>query len=239
MSSGIYQTTKDEIATIRLILQISYERRNQLVNINNQFIGIVSAIIIGIISFLGTAYFTSADPTRFYAIILAIHLIIITLIFWRFYAHIIDDDIAKSYKNILFCENKLNIPLELGLLSALEKSLKLTDYPDYCKQDSETKMDVIKELIDRNRIGYRYHKLLDFIALGICIIAYSSLILFISVSQPSLSDFDFFSYVIVIPIGYLIFLIGLMVDIFPIIPIQREPSADDIISVLFSIGIRS
>jgi hypothetical protein len=101
MCSGIYQTSKDEIANTRLILQISYERCNQLGNINNQSIAIAAAICIGLISFLGTAYFTSVDPNRFYVIIIAIQIMCFTLIIWRFYALIIDNDIVHVYKKFL------------------------------------------------------------------------------------------------------------------------------------------
>jgi hypothetical protein len=237
MCTGIFQTSEDEIQNTRLILQISYERCNHLVNINNQFIGIISAIVIGIISFLGTAYFTSADPMKFYAVILTANLIIIVLIFWRFYAHIIDDDIAKSYKKILFCENKLNIPVEIGLLKSLEKSIKLSAHPLYCAQKIETKLLVINELIDRHRIGYRYHKILDLVATGICVITYMYELYFILVGSPPLANTQFISFAIVIPLGYMIFLIGLWWDIFPIIPIQREPKCEDINSVFISLAI--
>jgi hypothetical protein len=233
--SGIYQTSKSEIENIRIILQSAYERRNQLVNLNNQFTGIISAIIIGTISFLGTAYFTSDDPMKFYAVILTANLIIVVLLFWRFYAHIIDDDIAKTYKQIIFCESKLNIPSEVELLRDIEKSLKLSDNQLYCIQDIDTKISVINELINNHRIGYRYHKLLDLIASGICILAYLYELYFVLVTSPPLDFTYFISWFIGIPIAYMIFLLGLWWDLFPRIPIQRDPKREEITSIISSI----
>jgi hypothetical protein len=237
MCSGIYQTSKDEIENTRLILQISYERCNQLVSVNNQSVGIVSAIIIGLISFLGSAYFTSTDPARFYAIILAIHIIIITVIFWRYYAHIIDDDITKSYKKILFCENKMNVSTDLSLRSSLEQSVKLNENPIYLNQNIETKIAIIQKLIDRNRIGYRYHDLLDFVAKGVFVTAFATLASFVITNNIPLPTEQYFCFLFFLPICYVIFLIGLEKDVFSGIPIQKDPTCEDFNVVFSEIGI--
>ncbi len=237
MCSGIYQTENDKNENTKLVLQISYERCNQLVNINNQSVGIVSAIIIGLISFLGTAYFASTDPARFWVIILAIHILIITLIFWRFYAHIIDDDITKSYKKILICESKLNIQPELSLFSSLEKSVKLKENSIYRNQNLETKVAIIQNLIDRHRIGYRYNDFLDYIASGIILSAYTILVSFVIVNHIPLSFDQYVGFLVVLPIFYDIFLIGLARDIFSRIPIQRNPTCEDFNSVFSEIEI--
>jgi hypothetical protein len=146
MNKIFYQNRKDKIDNIRESLRVSYDRCNQLVTINNQAIGLVVAILIGLITFLGSSYFTSQDPNRYLTIIIAIHISIITLIFWRYYAHLIDNDIANSYSKIVFAENKLKIPFELTLLCSIEKSqylLNMINNESYKKLNHEKKSLVL------------------------------------------------------------------------------------------------
>jgi len=191
MCNGLYQTSQNEIENTRLLLQISYERCNQLVNTNNQLFGIIAAICIGLITFLGTAYFTSTDPNRYYVIILAIQVICFTLLAWRFYAHIIDNDIVSAYKKILDCENKLNVNLELSLIQSLGKIMKIDDNPLYANKPLEEKYRIIRNLINRNKGGYRYHDILDHLGTGLISIAF--VIQFAIFCRPPI-QLQFFEY---------------------------------------------
>jgi hypothetical protein len=223
MCEGIYQTRKEELDNIRESLRISYDRSNQLVALNNQTIGLVVAILIGLITFLGSAYFTSKDPNRYLTIIISIQISVITLLFWRYYAHILDNNIVESYSKIIFAENALNIPLELTLLSSLEKSLSLLKNDSYKKFTCGKRLIVIQELININRIGYRYHDILDFVAGGITLVLLMIQYGFVMTPQPIPFNF-YFGFLVWLPLSYIILLCGLAKDLKLGIKIQRDPS---------------
>jgi len=236
MNKIFYQNRKDKIDNIRESLRVSYDRCNQLVTINNQAIGLVVAILIGLITFLGSSYFTSQDPNRYLTIIIAIHISIVTLIFWRYYAHIIDNDIANSYSKIVFAENKLNIPFELTFLCSIEKSqslLNLINNESYKKLNFDERSLVIQELIKKNRIGYRYHDLLDFLAVGLTSLLLVFQLGFV-ITEP-IPSYLYFGFLVYLPIVYDFSCYGLAFDLRNGIPIQRDPTEKEINEIVRNI----
>ena len=93
-------------------MQISYERCNQIKNINNQLIAIIAAVFLGLFT-IAINFFALSNPGNSYLIIVAIHVVIITLLIWRYYSHVLDNELVSCYKKILYCEEKLDIPFEI------------------------------------------------------------------------------------------------------------------------------
>jgi len=243
----VYQNNSILSDNFREVLKINYERCNQLSALNFQIFAICIAITVGVLSFFGNAYFTSNEPSKYLTIVITIHLLCITLLFWRYCAHLLDNKIVHCYKKILFCEDTLNIPQEISLLSELEKeiefvlpstknSISLCKKKKFMEQSYENKNLIVQKLIENNKSGYRFHDLLDkTAALLITFLVILQFVLIITHIIPiSLSEFE--SLVIFIPIAYIVGLIGLAYDIPNSIPIQRDPTSEDIDDIIQQIS---
>jgi len=207
--------------------------------------GIVAAIFVGTLSFLGTVYFTSTNPEKYLSIIITVNILIITLFIWRYYAHIIDNDIVKCYKKIIFCEYQLNIPKEISLFSSLEKDISrnVDIMALISKQSVNIRYLIIQKLIDKNRIGYRHHFLWDLIViLSTLALFFSQLGYVLSLMIDSVKMcFTGFSidpailllFFFMLPLFYLGLSICLIFDLpHQGVPIQRDPTLDDIQKII-------
>jgi hypothetical protein len=243
----VYQNNSILSDNFREILKINYERCNQLSALNFQIFAICIAIIVGVLSFFGSAYFTSNDPSKYFAIVITIHLLCFTLLFWRYCAHLLDNKIVNCYKKILYCENTLNIPQEISLLSELEKeiefvlpskkdSIPLCKKKKFIEQSYENRNLIVQKLIENNKGGYRLQNLLDkAAALMIAVLVILQFVLIIVHIIP-VSLIEFESLVIIIPIAYIVGLIGLAYDIPNSIPIQRDPTSEEIDNLIQQIS---
>jgi uncharacterized membrane protein len=233
MSDSLYQTNNDRCQNFRQIMQISYERCNQIKNINNQLIAIIAAVFLGLFT-ITINFFASPHSENSYLIIVAIHVVIVTLLIWRYYSHVLDNELVSCYKKILYCEEKLDIPFEISLASWLEKniefelpppyknSVELSRKKKYIEQNDTKKNLIIQKLIELNKSGYRFHNIWDNVA-GCSI----SILL---VYQLLYLDFNFNRYqylfltaAVIIPIADGIALWGLTIDSKNNIAIQRDP----------------
>jgi hypothetical protein len=106
---------------IRIILKSTYEKIENLNNINHATIGFTVAFFGGLIAILikiesngGTS-----DKPLLYEIILIAS--IFELFIWRVYANYVDNSIIDCYKKIIYCEERLRIPEEITLKKSLMK----------------------------------------------------------------------------------------------------------------------
>jgi len=146
--------------TLRLLLQKTLERNDGLVKINHQstlaiptILGVVWGILIG--------YEKRIDAIPLFAIIT-----IGILLFWRYFAHYIDDDIASSYSRIMQLEKNLQVPQELsiycGLIRKISKNGEFLTKANNLPRDAKIKL--IDHLLREKRLGYRGHDRWDLVA---------------------------------------------------------------------------
>jgi hypothetical protein len=242
ISPEIYQTNSDIRENLRTILEITYERCNQIKNINNQVLAILAAVFLGVFT-LAITFFTSTITTNDFLIIIGINALIATLLIWRYYSHIIDNELVSCYKRILYCEEKLDIPFEISLASWLEKniefelpppkknSVELLRKKKYFELDRTKKNLVIQRLIENNKCGYRFHNLWDKTT------GYSILVLLVYQLYFLLINFNRFEYLfwtaaVYWPIAYDLALWGLTKDIKNNIVIQRDPTNEELEKII-------
>ena len=137
--------------------------------------GFVLAFIAGVITFIGSTYFSGPDcivvinsqilrgPScsleKITPAIIAINVLVVVLILWRFYSHYIDDDIVSGYQKVIRCEKELNVEETLTLLYTLEEKggLKLNTLDSYKGKSFEKKIKIIENLSTCKKMGYRGH----------------------------------------------------------------------------------
>jgi hypothetical protein len=99
------------------------------------------------------------------------------VLLWRYFAHYLDDDIAKTYIDVIKIENQLEVPSSISLYDNLVDSL--TDFKEFSKKNQKNKIwnQSLKQLSDDKKVksfewlyqnkkmGYRGHNKWDFFAL--------------------------------------------------------------------------
>lgn len=246
MPDTVYQTNETRSENLRLIMQISYERCNQLKNINNQLLAIIAAIFLGLFT-IAFNFFTTSTPANNYLIIVAVHVLIVTLIIWRYYVHLIDNELVSCYKRILYCEEKLDIPFEISLASWLEKniefelspphknSVELSRKKKYIEQTNTKKNQIIQKLIESNKSGYRFHNIWDkVVGFSVFIILLYQLIYLLSNFSQFLDIY--WSVAVFMPIGYGLALWALTKDLKNNISIQRDPKNAELEKIIDDIN---
>lgn len=210
----------------------------------------VAAIFIGLFTIIIGSLPTSSKLESFYLILLSVQISIITLLIWRYYSHYIDNELVFSYKQTLFCEEKLEIPFEISIASWLEKnivfelpppyknSVELSRKKKYLEQNDTMKNKIIRTLIERNRSGYRFHNIWDKVA------AYSAvgiwlfqLILIISNLGATYLDFtSIIILIVILPAGYFGMFWALTKDLKNNITIQRDPTNIELENIIDQIA---
>ena len=148
--------------------------------------GFILAFISGLLTFVGSAAFTNScckivtigtqttsNCLNPWPVLIAINIAIIVIIFWRYYAHIIDDDIVETYGKILRLEDGME--LDASLLKSLLKKFdpngwkneyeKLKGYRSLQKSRRQNYIEIIDEGGD---FPPRGHMGLDCLAFIIC-----------------------------------------------------------------------
>jgi hypothetical protein len=241
MTDAIYQTNNDRRENLKEILKISYDRYSQIKSINNQILAIVATVFLGVLA-LVINVFASLNTENIYLLIVGIHILIIILLIWRYYSHLIDNELVSCYKRILFCEEKLDIPFEASLASWLEKviefelpskkdSVELVRKKKYFEQSDTNKNLIIQKLIDINRSGYRFHNIWDKTSAYIISFLLIGQLWFFDIHFNQFKDI-FIPMSIYIPIGYDFALYGLTKDFKNNITIQRDPSNEELEKII-------
>lgn len=172
------ETKKNERDLI--LLQIHHQRSNQLANMLIAINGFILAFISGLLTFIGSSAFSTTSINNSlpivcinpWPVIIGINIALFVTIFWRFYAHFIDDDIIKTYGRILSCEQSVEFDASLlkGLLIKIEGADKdnLKKYRDD-KELQKAKRKELIEMIDLDgNLPSRGHMGLDCLAFIIC-----------------------------------------------------------------------
>jgi hypothetical protein len=86
---------------------------------------------------------------------------------WRKYARIVDDEIVQLYGQIMFCEQRLNVPEKISLVSNLIQQFPQKIKNDYEMLSYQQKYEELFSLIPSKRVGHRKHDFFDAIAIGL------------------------------------------------------------------------
>jgi hypothetical protein len=227
-----------EMENARTFLKILSDRNNQMVGIIHQYTNYTIIALSAIWAFLGKSYFDSLNTKNPQTIFLqlAICISIIVILAWRFYAHKIDDDIAKNYKWIISNEKILlgseNLEPSYSTLNNLIKSCpnlenQLINNNKKCYSQKE---EIVSKLIDNRLIGTRGHFGFDLLAsLYILIFTVIAWIITHLASPKTIIDglfseisFDAFAWILACV------LLILLLNPTRKFPIQRDPTSDEI-----------
>jgi hypothetical protein len=144
--------------TLRLLLQNKFDRIENLVKMNH-------AATLAVPTVLAAIWGISRD----YNMIPILCLISIgLLLFWRYFAHYLDDDITKSYIEILRFENLLGVPREVSIFNKIVKD-PFTEYQNRSISD-DYRIKKLEYLYENKKMGYRGHDKWDnlaFILIGL------------------------------------------------------------------------
>jgi len=170
----------------QVLLQIYHERGNQLSNMLITINGFMLAFVSGLLTFVGSSAFTnecckdvsigtliSSGCWNPWPVLIAINIAIIVIILWRFYAHLIDDDIVETYGKILRCEDGVELDASLlkGLLKKFDPNGWENEYEKLKGNKSlqESRRQKYIEIIDKGGdFPPRGHMGLDCLAFTIC-----------------------------------------------------------------------
>jgi len=152
---------------MRLLLQKTIERNDGLVKINHE-------VTIAIPTILAAVWGISLKENGISMIPVLCIISIGLLIIWRYYAHYLDDDIAKHYSRILQLEDGLSVSKNCSIFSGLIRSIispineKFKDektrdeYENSILNLSNTqKINLVQILHEKKRMGYRGHNIWD------------------------------------------------------------------------------
>lgn len=138
---------------LRVVLQISYDRINQLNNIIQLTNGLIVTIFIGFFTI-----FPLHEPS-------AILFCILILILWRVYVRELDDEIIEQYGKIISCERELDIPDTFALVTNLIKRFPKNRKSEYESINLEAKYEELPYLIKTKQVSHRLHNWFDLIAI--------------------------------------------------------------------------
>jgi hypothetical protein len=142
--------------TLRLILQNAYDRKENLVQINTQATLAIPTIIVAIWGIDG-----GLNNFRNAWILSIISIGLISI--WRYFAHYIDNDIARIYIEIVKAENRLGVPADLSFFNNFIRSLKKNQTK--LEIDDNKKVKLLVDLCKNNLMGFRGHNKWDILAL--------------------------------------------------------------------------
>ncbi len=162
-----------EPETLRLLLEKTIERNDGLVKINHE-------VTIAIPTILAAVWGISLKENGISMIPVLCIISIGLLIVWRYFAHNVDDDIAKNYSRILQIEKNLMISRECSIFNGLIISIISPikgEFKDEIKRDEEFKryeksvLDLCKDqriklvqlLYDNKKMGCRGHDIWDIV----------------------------------------------------------------------------
>ncbi len=157
--------------TLQLLLQNILDRNENLVKINNE-------ATLAIPKILGILWGISIKLNEDFNILLLCLISIVLLVFWRYFAHYIDDDIAKNYSRILQIEKELKIQkncsiypgLIRGIMGHLKNKQLLEEVSDLC---SDQRIWLINQLYENKLMGSRGHRFWDgvsYIIICFCVV---------------------------------------------------------------------
>ncbi len=97
---------------------------------------------------------------------------IVLLIIWRLYTKRLDNGIAHLYPELIYFEGILSCPSEYGTNAYLERNLGKAGEKLNSITDFKIKADVVKQLVDKKRIGGRLHNYINWtvlVIIAICV----------------------------------------------------------------------
>ena len=195
--------------TLRLLLQNKFERIENLVQMNH-------AATLAVPSVLATIWGIDGWLNQFENVWILGIISIGLLLLWRYFAHYLDNDIAKTYIDIVKIENRLGVPPEISMFDRLIDSLTTNQKVKQLDDDQKVKF---LECLNKNKMmGYRGHDKWDniaFVLIGLCVVASISAVfhpVFLRIIHILLSHFQWIDYLTMdIAFFGLVFLFGLVI----------------------------
>jgi uncharacterized protein YqhQ len=167
------QTCADEQENTRTLLQIYEGRNNHLANLISASNGLIVIILVGVLAFAGSVQNLG---TNLFYLALIVAVIVLSLISWRWNAHLVDRQIIEVYGKILCCEYKLNVDtrtsLILSLVNGFSDKNKKSELLDLIKSKQVTRAyNEMFFLIEEKRVGDRGHRRIDRVAALLCFLS--------------------------------------------------------------------
>ena len=171
--------------TLRLLLQNKFDRVENLVQMNH-------AATLAVPSVLAAIWGISLKENGINTIPILCIISIILLLIWRYFAHYLDSDIAKTYIEIIRIENQLEVLSNISLFEKMVDSItKIKNCSKYNEQNkslnqrlkqlcSNHQVKFFECLYDDNKMGDRGHKKWDQVSLILITIFLFSFIFFSS-----------------------------------------------------------
>jgi len=188
----------------RALLQSTQQLRTHWSGVIVNLINYVIVLNVGIWTIFGKGYIDSlATPCNKQPsyIVLAAFLSSLSLFLWRLYTHYLDNQIAELYPDFLLYEEVLGVPYGHGTKEYLSKNVPFLEEHVFLNHHlkSDEKLDVVKKLIEKKRVGCRGHNVIDIIALAaIFLMLVSSVIFGFNSINKVLFRFDIAYYVFII-----------------------------------------
>lgn len=208
-----------EAEPLRLLLQNKFDRIENLVQMNH-------AATLAVPSVLAAIWGISLKENGFEVTPILCFISIGLLLVWRYFAHYLDRDIAKTYIDVVKIENRLGVPRELSLFNNFIESLteemgknenkKVELFEKNIKKiDDVERIKFLKGLYKKSKMGYRGHKKWDWVAM-------SFIFIFLIGSLFSRIIYHFMIFRIVYSLVFLV-LILLTIIVFTSSNIQKDP----------------
>ena len=168
----------NEIENARFFFKDIEYRNNTMLTIIHQYTNYVIASLAIIWGFI----ITNISPSSIFIGVIFTNVI---LLFWRYFAHSIDNNIAKTYSKLIYleyiCFKKEPLPDELTILDGLTNSPAWSDQwkKEIKNREIDKKIEIVNCLTKNRRIGYRGHDLFDNFVECISIILFSILLAYL------------------------------------------------------------
>jgi hypothetical protein len=166
-----------EMENARLFFKDIEDRNNTMLTIMHQYTNYIVALLVGIWTIVGTIYAQNSCKDLSLFFIIAINLSVLLILFWRYYVHYIDNDIAKNYPRLIYFEEALLgfkvTPLKCSILTGLIKKWPVSLKNKITTKPIDQKYKIIENLVENKRIGYRgqlYFDITAFCLIGILLI---------------------------------------------------------------------
>lgn len=210
------------------LLQIKERLRNHWSRIINNLLGFTIVALAAIGAFFGQSYITHAGhPEKtvlFFYLAAAASALILGL--WRLYSRYIDNQVAQLYPEIFLYETNLGVAPSYGIWGYLSRNIPiLSNSVSINNLEATERVELLRQLADRKRLGTRGHLAIDIpVLLSIILLigfAFRLLCLYYA-EYLSKYDKEYFG------LPYCLMFTGLILVIMAMRKYQRKPSAADI-----------
>jgi len=220
---------QEELENSRALLQNREQLRRHWSGLIINLTGFLVVAVAAILSFITSYAFDNLDDfSKVYsALLITAGLCSTTVGFIRWYIRSIDNQIARIYPSILRYEQILGVPGDEGIIEYLlthwgkDKKEKQELLTSFSNLNNDERVLVLKTLTDKKLLGGRGHEIIDLIllyAIGITTVVLAYLFICVAADIPTT----------LAVIGFLLMMLGLIVECLAYYNYQRNPQEEDI-----------